>query len=116
MHLNKNMAALLAVAAMVPTLAVAKTTHSRMSSKMGSKTTAAATYKCPKCGMPMATTKSKAAPFRVAVNHHYYYCCTACGLKGDNAATSSGKMHGKMGGKMGGKMSSKMGGKMSGKM
>jgi hypothetical protein len=47
---------------------------------MGAKTTKAATVTCPVCHMAMASTKSKGAPVRVLVNHHYYYCCAGCGF------------------------------------
>ena len=39
---------------------------------------AAKTLTCPSCKMPMATTKSAAAPVPVKVGKTTYYCCAGC--------------------------------------
>jgi len=49
---------------------------------------AAKTLTCPSCKMPMATTKSAAAPVPVKVGKTTYYCCASCasGMKAAAAA------------------------------
>ena len=53
---------------------------------------AAKTMKCPACGMPLSTKKTKANPKAVKISGKTYYCCAACKMEtSTKGATKGGK-------------------------